>query len=316
LEDDDKETGAKPEARKAVEKPAAAGAGVPAQPGYTPGSIPYPPGHGPAPAAVTYYQPYYVTDPNAKPKRSSKPSVAGGLLIITGFVSIIMGIVAMTVMVGFMGGDFPMGGPSSGTGEINGQVIFQNMTPAENVSITVVETGQLATTNATGNYRIIGVTAGTHQLKVEFPNYKTVLQKVTVKSFTGMDPGHTPSTDVTRVDFQLTPGDGSITIGSGSTSEDWGLGFAKQMVSVCSVLWILLGILIIVGGYFSLQRQRYGVAIIGGVAGLLTPLCILSMIALVVLFLSGEEFRKEKESDGPAPVRESGLHMPPGSKRE
>jgi len=292
LENDNTGTGSKPDEKKAVEQQAARREG----PGYNPGSIPFPPGSGPAPAPVTIYQPYYVNESSASPKRSSKPGVAGGLLITTGLISIIIGMIAMTVTVGLFGGSFPPGGMDDGTGEVSGQVIFQNMTPAENVTITVTETGQLAVSNATGNYRIIGISSGTHQLKVEYPNYKTILQKVSVGRSMGMGPRE--ASGATHVDFQLTPGEGPITVGSGTTSDEWGMEFARGILSVCSALWILLGILIVAGGYFSLQRRKYPLAVAAGVAGLLTPLCILSMIALVVLFLSGDEFRKGKDTEG------------------
>lgn len=293
MENDNTGTGSKPEEKKSLEQPTARREG----PSYTQGNIPYPPGTGPVPPPMmTIYQPYYVNECCAKPKRSSKPGVAGGLLITTGLIAIIVGFAAMVFSFSLIGtGSFPPGSNGDGTGEISGEVIFQNMTAAENVTITVTDTGQLATTNATGHFRILGVKTGTQQLKVEYPNYKTILQKVRVgRSMMNSE----QSSSVTRVDFQLTPGEGTITIDSGTSDEEWGMGFAKSMLSFCSVLWILLGVLQIAGGYFALQRQKFAVAVAGGVAGLLSPLSILSIIALIVLFLSSDEFKKGQDTEG------------------
>jgi hypothetical protein len=305
MEDSDTKTGPRPEERKESEKTAARREG--SQTAYVSGSIPFPPGQGPAPAPVTYYQPYYVYQNGAGEKKSSKSTIGGGILLVCGVLTLILACAAGAISISdpfnFVRNEH--GDMMGTTGELSGVVIFQNSAPAENVTITVVDTEQAAITNSAGEYRIIGVVVGSHEIRVEKDGYKTLLQKVYISESVNM--GETNAG--TKVDFQLQPGSGSLRVGgTGATSEEWGMGFARTMIGVCSALWLLFGITMIAGGYFALQKTRFPLAIAGGVMGLMTPMCIFAMIALVLLFLARDDFPAGgKGAEGDRTLKEAEL---------
>jgi hypothetical protein len=262
-----------------------------------------------------YYTPY--TAQKAKPpkkKRSSKPAVAGALLIVAGLLSIIVG--------GLIGTMFLNGGPfegmedwdkgsSDGYGQVAGQVIYQNLTPVENAKISVVGTNQVGYSNATGHYRILYVPDGWHDLKVEKTGYVTIVQSVDVTEGYGWT-GIPDLDDSTNVDFQLQPGAGEMRIGEphgdtdDDTHRDWdgdsGMGFLRSIGTFCLATTIIFGAITVIGGFLALQRRHFPFVVLSAFFGIMAIGAgigaILSVVALFILLLSGDEFDRKKKRRG------------------
>ena len=63
--------------------------------------------------------------------------------------------------------------------------------------------------------------------------------------------------------------------------------FPTSMLLICGVIWIILGLIGIIGGIFAIKRKKFGLAIIGGVLTIYTGL---SLIGLILVAISKDEF--------------------------
>jgi len=291
----------------------------------TQGSIPPPPGaetgrQSPGPAMPpapqpAYYPPYggwYAPPPQAyspapPPRRSGKPKIVGMLLIFSGVLSIIMGTFLGAMMINVVPWMTEWSNNTSGSGEIEGQVIYLNATPAVGANVTVVDLNLMASTNETGHYRILNVDNGWHDLKIEMPGYKTLLKSVYVttmnmagSSASGISQG------VTKADFQLQPGSGEQRIGEARTPgsktgpmDENAQSLIQSMGAVCMVLGVVLGSFAILGGYFAFRTEKLGIVALGTLCGLLSfgfaIGSVLAIIALILLLLSTDEFERAKK---------------------
>lgn len=79
-----------------------------------------------------------------------------------------------------------------------------------------------------------------------------------------------------------------------SDLEAYGFGSMKgfedilqNILYVCGAIFVILGLIAVVGGFFGVRRKHWGLAILGGVLGLfiITPYFIGSLVALVGLVL-------------------------------
>jgi hypothetical protein len=73
------------------------------------------------------------------------------------------------------------------------------------------------------------------------------------------------------------------------------LDFIRDFVIICSLIFIIMSVIAILGGFFATQRTKFGIAITGAIVGLFTigPVCLSSitaLIALILLFMSKDEF--------------------------
>jgi len=81
--------------------------------------------------------------------------------------------------------------------------------------------------------------------------------------------------------------------GNVDTLGDWGVDVAgvddmlEDILTVCGIIFIVLGLIAVLGGFFGLQRKHWGLAILGGVLGLfvLGPYMLGSLFALIGLIL-------------------------------
>lgn len=69
----------------------------------------------------------------------------------------------------------------------------------------------------------------------------------------------------------------------------------ENMLTVCGIIFIVLGLIALVGGVFGVLRKNWGLAVLGGVIGLLVlgPYMIgslLSLIGLVLVAVSKKDF--------------------------
>jgi hypothetical protein len=84
------------------------------------------------------------------------------------------------------------------------------------------------------------------------------------------------------------------------------LEFVKDFVYICSGIGIVLSIIAILGGYFATQRIKWPIAMIGAILALFTigPVCLTSLtalIAIILLFMSKDEFNGARPSQTPGP---------------
>lgn len=265
--------------------------------------------YGPQYPAAWYYSPKECCP---KPHRSSKPGVAGTLLIIAGVLAIVLGSLmgSFSVGVGPMWNMMDNGANSANNELVNvqGQVIFMNSTPAVGANITIVDLGIMASTNSTGQFKILNVKVGWHDLKVELPGYKAIIQSVEVtKGMMGMNQGHNMVwNDYVAVDFQLQPGSGEVRIGDaheqGPLSSDWetnGKPFMQNFGAICLVASVIAGAFMITGGYYAIKRTKLPLVVVGSVFAMV--FCsILGIIAIILVLMSTNEFdrkHKHKEDD-------------------
>ncbi len=82
--------------------------------------------------------------------------------------------------------------------------------------------------------------------------------------------------------------------------EDIDLDFVETISEVCGILLVVFGIILLVGGICAIKRIYWGVAIGGSIVGIfsLGPMylgSVFSVIALILLFISKDEFDKKGE---------------------
>ncbi len=251
---------------------------------------------------------WYAPPPQAygPPGRSGKPKIVGILLIFSGVLSIIMGGFFGAMMVNIVPWMDDWSNNSTGTGEIYGQVIYLNATPAAGVNVTVTDLNLMAATNESGHYRILNVANGWHDMKVEMPGYKTFIKSVYV-NIMGVSGTGSPGTGqgATKADFQLQPGSGELRIGETHTPGSKAVpmdqnarNILQSLGAVCMVLGVVLGAFAVLGGYFALRTERLGIVALGALCGILSLGfaigSILAIIALILLLLSTEEFDRAK----------------------
>jgi hypothetical protein len=245
----------------------------------------------------THYH-YYYEPPRMRKPRSSKPTIAGVLLLIQA----IMSVIAVVFLIGagmFLGnpGDGFMFFGGEETADITGSVIsFDDGLAVENATITIVGTDLTTTTNAQGEYLIYNAPVGNQKIQVEKEGYNTMIRKVFIEPSNlnmEIDPNDLSKNDE---DFILTNGDDVIEDGE---YPPWDL--IRNLVLVCGVVLVILTILVILGAYASFKRENFRLAIVGAVAGILT-LGLFAFIALFILLLAKDEFKKSQKdtpSQGP-----------------
>jgi len=62
-----------------------------------------------------------------------------------------------------------------------------------------------------------------------------------------------------------------------------------DILEVCGAILLILGIVAIIGGIFAIMRKKFGIAVLGGVLGLLGYF-ILPLIGLILVAISKDEF--------------------------
>ena len=91
-------------------------------------------------------------------------------------------------------------------------------------------------------------------------------------------------------------------------------GFIQTIINICGVVFLIFGIVLLVGGIFAIKRMNWGIALVASIVGLfsLGPFLlgsIFSLVALILLFMSKEEFkgkRKEEFFEEQPPVQQPG----------
>ncbi len=233
---------------------------------------------------------------------SSKPRVAGLLLILSGALSLLFAAL-MGAMLLNIGPIAEMAERSEGDiGELRGVVILENSTPAEGARVTLTDIDRYAVTNESGSYRILNLPVGWHDVEVEMDGYMVVQGSVYVEPLKRFG--------ATIADFQLQPGSGvlqpsgeSHTPGERESElERNALPLIRSMGAVCVAAGLIGGVLAILGGWCALQRANLPIVLAGAVGGILSfgfgLGAVLSVIALILLILSVDEFERAGGSKG------------------
>ncbi len=240
------------------------------------------------------YYPYYQPPPPAK--RSDKPRMAGGLLIVTGILGLILGIMMIA------GGTYLMNGGNIsmddwGQVDISGIVLDSGGAPIANATVSVVDTHISVNTDAAGHYQMMGVPGGSQQITLEKAGYNTIIRWVYIvpeNGDTSMNWGNQMViTEDTELNYTMTPGSGTFTYGDeGGFMTTEGV---ETLVMLFGVVFTICAIGAIVGGAYALKTEKYHVTIIGAVMGIFSVGfgigSILAIIALLILVLSSNEFR-------------------------
>lgn len=247
------------------------------------------PGPAPAPAPDRHYH-YYYEPPSQFKRKSSKPTIAGVLLIIAAVLGLITGVgaMAMGAMFSDMDEGFAFFGEDT-KGDISGRVTYLNGTPVENVNISIIGEPLSTQTDPDGNYQINNVPTGNQKIRVEKEGYNTIIYKAYISpdNFEGnFGEGRNDEGDDNEFDFTLTEGNEEIEDGE---YPPW--DFIANIMIACAALIIIFSIFAIIGGIYALKRKKFGVAVLGAVLGLFTILgTIFALIAVLILALSRKEF--------------------------
>jgi len=238
---------------------------------------------------------YYYEPPRPKAGRSSKPGIAGALLIFTAIIGIIGA--GFLIGSGFFVGDFSEGMNFPGTddtGDVTGTVRYTNGTPAEGVTILIVGEDLSTETDDVGNYIILDVPSGNQKIKVEKEGYNTIIYKKFVSPDEinwEAENGNGHWDHENSEDFVLTVGDRTLERGS---YPPWGM--IGGMIFVCAVLILVFSIVTLLGGYYAIKRKKFSLAIAGAILGIFTIVgALFSLIALFILIISRNEFNKPQE---------------------
>jgi hypothetical protein len=252
------------------------------------------------PPGVHYH--YYYEPPKKPKRRSSKPSIAGAMLIIRAIAVIIIAVFMMSTGIFF--GDLGEGFDpfqEDAKGDVHGYVMYTNQTPVEGASVSIVGETLSATTDENGYYLIYNVPSGNQKVQVEKPGYNTIVYKTFVSPSdvnivthgngeVDRDDRNGDLESGNKINFTLTEGSETLERGEYPPFEE-----IRNVMLVCAVVAIILAIIMIIGGFFAIKRQRYGLAILGSIIGIIS-IGILPIIALFILLISREEFKKS-ESD-------------------
>ncbi len=82
--------------------------------------------------------------------------------------------------------------------------------------------------------------------------------------------------------------------------EEFSVELVETIMNVCGAIILILGVFLLIGGFLAIKRIHWGVALAASIAGVFTigPLFIgsvLSLVALVLIFMSKDEFNGKGE---------------------
>jgi len=64
----------------------------------------------------------------------------------------------------------------------------------------------------------------------------------------------------------------------------------EDILTICGAIWLILGLVAILGGVFAIQRKNFGLAVLGGVLGL-PGYFLPALIGLILVAISKDEFK-------------------------
>ena len=221
-------------------------------------------------------------------EKTNKPMIAGILLVIV-FISaiitsssVLITIEPMKTNEKFLNNIFASIGEVTITGTVLDNITKQ---PIKNVTISVVDTN-ISTFSKNGSFELKNVPVGYRTLNISAEDYKTLHMKIFLLK-------NLFSKEKIKQDFYLDKGSGV------EEKEETGLlNLLIKSWYIYSILIIIFGLLALVGAIACFMRKYIIIALIGSIFGIFTfgiifigPLC--SIIALIIILLSREEFKNE-----------------------
>ena len=221
-------------------------------------------------------------------EKTNKPMIAGILLVIV-FISaiitsssVLITIEPMKTNEKFLNNIFASIGEVTITGTVLDNITKQ---PIKNVTISVVDTN-ISTFSKNGSFELKNVPVGYRTLNISAEDYKALHVKIFLLK-------NLFSKEKIKQDFYLDKGSGV------EEKEERGLlNLLIKSWYICSILIIIFGLLALVGAIACFMRKYIIIALIGSIFGIFTfgiifigPLC--SIIALIIILLSREEFKNE-----------------------
>jgi len=67
-------------------------------------------------------------------------------------------------------------------------------------------------------------------------------------------------------------------------------GDVAGILATCGIVWLVFGLIGLLGGIFAMMRKHFGLAIVGGVFSLLSGYIIFGLIGLILVAISKNEF--------------------------
>lgn len=67
-------------------------------------------------------------------------------------------------------------------------------------------------------------------------------------------------------------------------------GEIAGILAICGIIWLVFGIIGLLGGIFAMQRKHFGLAIVGGIFSMLAGFFIFGLIGLILVAISKDEF--------------------------
>jgi hypothetical protein len=233
---------------------------------------------------------YYYEPDSAKRSRSSKPGIAGVLLIITAVLGLIVAgcIISQGTAVSNLEEGSEFWGLSDKS-DVAGQITTLNGKGVENVTVSIEGEGITTQTDEDGYYALYNVPIGKQKIKVEKDGYNTYLVKVVVPpTESNWDNDYEWNHRGEDFDLKISSGDQLIETGSYPPME-----FFSGIIYSCGLLLIIFSVLILAAGVVALKRKNFGLAVTGAVLGIFTVVgALFAIIALFILLISRDEFKR------------------------
>lgn len=244
----------------------------------------------------------------SKKNKSSKPIIAGSLLLIIG----IIGIIFSAFVVG--GGialdnfeDIPFEGFT--VTYIQGTITDSSGNTLDNVSISLIGSHLQTMTDENGSYSIYGIPSGYHQLIIEKSGYNTLIYNTYILSFEEDSDfmsefqdnnGDNPLViDNDHYHFQLSKGSQTFTYGSETPPHQKFFNIFGGFICGFGIITLFCSALAIVGGYFALNRRKHVLVILCSIAAIFSfgffIGTLLAIIALIIIILSSNEFEEKNQ---------------------
>jgi len=238
-------------------------------------------------------------------RKSKKPKIAGSLLVITAVLGMLFSV--FMIGSGFFLEDFDdLMVIGENEIDIEGKVLDSDQTAIEGVEVSIEGTDRSVVTDSTGYYKIKNIEAGYHEIRVDKDGYETIIFESFLPFFSiGFNEdnkkvygaGQLEIKDGKEFDFTMDEGAGAVTFGRDEDTTDKLLEGVDGTLTIIGVIILICSIIALIGGISSIRRGSYGLAIVGGIAGIFSFGflfgTILAIIGLLLLILSSDSFKKD-----------------------
>ncbi len=210
--------------------------------------------------------------PLVKEEKSGKPTVAGIFLIIVFLLGIIMGTSLLLSEKEAL----------QGSGFFEGAVVNTSHNPVVGATIYLMDNGQkikVAETDGEG-YFSLNLSSGKHRILIEKDGY--ISKNISIGVF--------PIKSIFRERFVMKEGEGE-------EKERSITAFVIDILPMMALAIIILSIPPLIGGIFCFMKKYRIIAIVGAIFGIFSVGffigTILSIVALILILTSGEDFLKK-----------------------